>query len=225
MKETASLRVRGETLLLHPDRAVIWPRRGTVIVADTHFGKSSVFGRHGMAVPAGSDDGDRERLTRLMNSPDMRRLIVLGDFLHAPLKRDSREALDMEAWCAQRLAAGVRIQVIAGNHDRGVSAGWRGSIDWIAGEHLEAPFRFVHDSEKPISPDRDAFSLSGHLHPVTALRSLRKRPARVPAFWRREDGLILPSFGSFTGGHLIAPAPGEQVFAVSPERVVPFPVC
>jgi uncharacterized protein len=215
------LAIRGESLLLHPGRAVIWPRCRAAIVADTHFGKSGVFGRNGVAVPAGADDFDRARLTRLIAELDIRRLIVLGDFLHAPLQADSQEARDMETWNAS--LAGVKIQVIAGNHDRGIASGWRGTIDWIAGEHVEMPFRFVHDASKTTCTGSADFSLSGHVHPVVALKGLRKRASRVPVFWLRAQGLVLPSFGSFTGGYLIAPAQGEQVFAVSPERVIAFP--
>jgi DNA ligase-associated metallophosphoesterase len=214
----AALEIRGETLLLHPDRAVIWPRLRAAIVADTHFGKSGVFGRNGLAVPAGTDASDRARLNRLIAAYDIRRLIVLGDFLHAPLESASQEALDLQDWSAS--LAGIHLQVIAGNHDRGTTGGWRGSIDWIAGEHLEPPFRLVHHATHPAAGE---FSLSGHVHPVVSLRGLRKRSARVPVFWLRERGLILPSFGLFTGGQLIAPGKGEQVFAVSPEKVVPFP--
>ncbi len=222
MSEETWLTVCGEKLLLHRDRAVIWARSRAVIVADTHFGKSSVFNRHGVAVPAGTDDFDRARLTQLLDHFGGRRLIILGDFVHEPLALDSQEAHDLEQWT--RSLAGVKIQVIAGNHDRGVSRGWRGSIEWIAGDHFEAPFRFVHDCTSKLSAEGDAFSLSGHLHPVIALKGLRKRIARVPAFWLRESGLILPSFGSFTGGFLVAPKEGERVFAVSPEQVVPFPL-
>ena len=216
------LEICGETLMLHPERAVLWPRLHAAIVADTHFGKSSVFGRHGVAVPSGTDDADRMRLTRLVRDFDLRRLIVLGDFLHAPLATESREALDMESWC--RSLDGVQIQVIAGNHDRGTSGGWRGCIEWIAGEHREPPFRFLHDdTEELCGAEAAAFSLSGHVHPVVSLKGLRKRSARVPVFWLRKRGLVLPSFGLFTGGYSIVPAPGEQVFAVSPEKVVAFP--
>jgi uncharacterized protein len=212
----------GETLLLHPERAVIWPRLRTAIVADTHFGKSSVFGRNGFAVPAGTDDADRARLTRLVAEFGVRRLIVLGDFLHAPLDLESQEARDMEMWTAS--LGGIEIRVIAGNHDGGIARGWRGSIDWIAGEHTEPPFRFVHDASRaPSAGGSASFCLSGHIHPVVALKGLRKRAARVPVFWLRAHGMVLPSFGLFTGGYLIAPAQGEQVFAVSSERVIPFP--
>ena len=77
--------IRGEILLLHPERALLWPARRTVIVADTHFGKSSVFAHHGLAVPNGADALDRQRLTNLIAQSGSTRLLVLGDFLHGAL--------------------------------------------------------------------------------------------------------------------------------------------
>jgi len=115
--------------------------------------------------------------------------------------------------------------VIAGNHDRGIARGWRGSIDWIDSAHFVPPFCFVHDSAKGACTGTDAFLMSGHIHPVIKLRGLRKRAARAAVFWLRPEGLVLPSFGLFTGGQLICPSQGEQVFVVSPDNVVPFPVC
>jgi uncharacterized protein len=222
MNGTLPLTIQSETLLLHPERAVIWPRLAALIVADTHFGKTAVFGRHGRAVPAGSDERDRGRLTRLIESCGIRRLFILGDFLHEPLELHSQEAMDMERWCLELRLSGLEIRVIAGNHDRGVSRGWRGGIEWIAEAHEEGPFRFVHDYAQG-SPSENAFSMSGHIHPVVSLNGLRKRPARVPAFWLRPRDLVLPSFGSFTGGYRVSAGPGERIFAVSPERVLAFP--
>jgi len=221
MTGTLALSVSDETLLLHPERAAIWPRLGALIVADTHFGKSAALGRQGLAVPAGSDEQDLGRLTRLIRCFDIRRLIILGDFLHEPIEPDVAEAVALESWCAERRHEGVAIQVIAGNHDRGISSGWRGGLEWVAEALLEPPFRFVHDAAR--APASDAFSLSGHIHPVTALRGL-KRAARVPAFWLRKANLVLPSFGSFTGGQRVAAAAGERIFAVSPDLVVAFPL-
>ena len=221
MTGCAVIQIGGETLWLHPERAILWPKGGAVIVADTHFGKSSVFGRHGLAVPAGSDDKDRERLTRLVCDSEAQRLIILGDFVHEPLRIGSREAADLERWSASLRS--IRIQVIAGNHDRGISHGWRGSLEWIAGELIEPPFRFIHDLTKARAQVQDLFSLSGHIHPVIALKGMRKSISRIPVFWQREESLVLPSFGLFTGGYLIKPESGERVFAVGPEQVVPFP--
>ena len=213
---TVSLTVRGEELLLHPQRAALWPRRKTVIVADSHFGKSSFFGRHGIAVPAGSDDGDRDRLTRLVKESSAERLIILGDFLHAPIAADSREARDLDAW-AQALAP-VHILVIAGNHDRGAYRHFSPSIAWCESEWREPPFRFVHEASG-LKTDDQIFTLSGHVHPVMRLRAMRKESLRVPVFWQRKAGLILPSFGAFTGGYAVSPTAGERLFAVGPTAV------
>jgi uncharacterized protein len=51
-----------------------------------------------------------------------------------------------------------------------------------------------------------------------------RRRLRVPVFWQRPDYLVMPSFGSFTGGASIRPEPGDSLFAVAPERVIPLPV-
>jgi metallophosphoesterase superfamily enzyme len=42
----------------------------------------------------------------------------------------------------------------------------------------------------------------------------------VPVFWKRPDVLVMPSFGSFTGGASIRPAETDALYAAGPERVV-----
>jgi uncharacterized protein len=212
---TLRLVLQGEELTLHPQRAALWPRRKTVIVADTHFGKSSFFGRHGIAVPAGSDDEDRKALSRLVTESSAERLMILGDFLHAPIAPDSCEAQALEAW--SRSLESVHVLVIAGNHDRGAPRLWK-SIEWHERELLEPPFRFMHEARDVPGSDC-AYAVSGHIHPVIKLGSLRSTGLRVPVFWQRQRGLVLPSFGAFTGGFAIRPALGEHLFAVGPTAV------
>jgi DNA ligase-associated metallophosphoesterase len=216
MNGTLALEIRGEQLLLHPLRAVLWPARRTVIVADTHFGKSSVFGRHGLAVPHGADELDRTRLTALLAAAAAQRLLVLGDFVHGELAADGAAALELAHWLAA--LEGVRVQVVAGNHDRGAQRGWRAPVEWLAEDLLEGPFRFTHAAEP--SQHHAQFTLSGHVHPVVALGGLRKRRLRVPVFWERADGLVLPSFGLFTGGYRVEPRVDERVFAAGPDAVL-----
>ena len=184
---TVSLDVQGEELLLHPGRAALWPRRQTVIVADTHFGKSSFFARHGIAVPAGSDDDDRARLRGLVMATRAERIIILGDFLHAPIAAESREALDIDTWA--RALAPAQILVVAGNHDRGAPRHFSQAISWREGELLDPPFRFVHEGANRETDDA-TFTLSGHIHPVMRLHGLRKQRARVPVFWQRRAELV-----------------------------------
>ena len=214
--------IHGEELLLHPARAVIWPRCRTVIVADTHFGKSGHFGRHGIAVPAGTDEADRERLNRLILDADASRLVILGDFLHAPLADGGSDANDLHEWVNQ-VGSSVDIHVVAGNHDQGGSWTRPKALRWWDTSWTEPPFRFVHDADRRRPRDSGAFfTLSGHIHPVVRLRGARKGTMRVPVFWHRAAGLILPSFGLFTGGFAVTPEEGDRVYAVGSSGVVPL---
>lgn len=214
------VRVQGEELLLHPERAVIWPHCRTVIVADTHFGKSGYFGRHGIAVPAGADDADRRRLNNLLLETGARRLVILGDFVHAPLIDRSSEADDLQAWVEQ-LGKQVDIHVVAGNHDRGVSKSPSQRLQWWEASWVDPPFRFIHDADRIASREPDQlYTLSGHVHPVVRLRGRAKGALRVPVFWQKPTGLILPSFGLFTGGFAVRPASDERVYAAGDGGVV-----
>jgi len=215
-----TLCIEGQTLLLHPQRAVIWLERRTLIVADTHFGKSAIFRRHGIPVPAGSDEYDRARLKKLLDDTGAQRLIVLGDFLHAPIGIDSDDARDLVAF-AESLPD-TEIRVVAGNHDRGVIARWRPPVQWQESDLLEAPFRFTHDAGNFAGGDARGFTLSGHIHPVVRLTGARKLAPRVPIFWQRPGGLVLPSFGIFTGGYVVSPGSGDRVYAVGSRSVVTF---
>ena len=208
----------GESLCLLPERAVLWERRRTLIVADIHFGKSALLREHGLAVPAGSDAHDRDRLSRLMHATAASRLIVLGDFLHGALAADHGDASAIGAWCAAQ--PGTEIVVVAGNHDRGGAAAFRTVLTWMDEDLVDGGLRFTHDADRTGSLAADLFTLSGHLHPVARLGGLKGRALRVPVFWRRRGGLVLPSFGVFTGGMLVQAEAGDELFAAGPEQVL-----
>ena len=123
-----SRQIRGETLLLHPERALSWPAHQLLVVADTHFGKSSLFARHGIAVPGGADCLDLDRLQFLLQSTRSERLLILGDFLHGIVIPGEGTALQLERWI--RNLHPVRLLLVIGNHDRSAAAGWRAEPDW-----------------------------------------------------------------------------------------------
>lgn len=209
--------IRGETLLLHPERAVTWPSRRLLIVADTHFGKSSVFARHGIAVPGGADALDRERITDLLRITGSERLLILGDFLHGPVLPDSETAREMDHWIGSLHP--VQLFLVTGNHDRTAARGWQARTAWEGDDLHEAPFCFTHDVDAAQHAG-DAYRVGGHIHPVVALGAIRKRRPRIPVFWERTHSLVLPSFGSFTGGYRIHAQDGGRIFAADAGSVL-----
>jgi len=66
---------------------------------------------------------------------------------------------------------------------------------------------------------RTGYLIAGHIHPVFNMARVRRR-LRVPVFWQRPDVLVMPSFGTFTGGATIRPAPTDALFVAGPERVI-----
>jgi len=207
----------GEAVLLHPERALIWPARRALLIADPHFGKDDVFRRAGIALPTGTVNEDLARLTALIEAHACERLLVLGDFVHAATRAGDSFLAAFSDWRA--LHRSLVVDVIAGNHDRREQvARWHGVIQWHATSLVQPPFVFSHI---PV-PDARGYVIAGHLHPVFHLSRARRR-LRVPVFWQQRDVLVMPSFGSFTGGATIRPAATDALYAVGPERVIALP--
>lgn len=77
------------------------------------------------------------------------------------------------------------------------------------------PFACLHepaDSATPATSDAGApiaIELSGHLHPAFRLTTSRESVA-LPCFWWYDRGVVLPSFGSFTGSSPVPSDIGES---------------
>jgi len=212
------LQLRGEHLLLDPQRAVVWPARRTLIVADTHFAKDDFFRRAGIAMPRGPALDDLARLTALLRAHACTRLLVLGDFLHAATQAGDSFLHAYTLWRAAHVT--LDITVIAGNHDRHEDWGrWAKTLHLARMPILEGPFAFRHDP----ATDEQGFVICGHLHPTVRLGSRSRRGLRAPAFWLRDSMLVMPSFGIFTGGALIDAQRGDRIFVTGGERVIELP--
>lgn len=205
-----NLSLAGETLQLLEDRALFWPRAGTLIVADVHLGKSAAFRRLGVPVPSGATQADLARLDTLLVVSDADRLLVLGDLFHtAPTAGEAA----VEGFAALRARHAQRLfTVVAGNHDRA----WRRlpdawGVQWRVEALHEPPFVFQHE---PMA-DARGYALGGHIHPCVRLSGAGDS-ARLPVFWFGAAVGVLPSFGSFTGGFNVRPKAGDVLVAVTP---------
>lgn len=208
----------GARLQLLEQRALWWPAARTLLVADVHLGKGAAFRRAGLAMPEGSTQTDLRRLDSLIAQHAPARLLVLGDLFHAALATHETWWKHFDEFRARHPA--LQIQVVRGNHDRGlanVPGHWR--LDWVPEALVDPPFVFAHQPRD----DPRGYVIAGHLHPVVRLRSATDR-LRLPVFWWRARQAVLPSFGSFTGGHPVRPCRGERLVAVTPDGLVEIPV-
>jgi DNA ligase-associated metallophosphoesterase len=208
--------VAGTVLELLPERAAYWPERKTLFVADAHWGKAAAFRAHHIPVPGGTTSNDLSRLSSLIAGTGCRRIVLLGDALHA---REGRGALDTVAvWRAGH--ADVEIVLVRGNHDKRAGdppASLR--IECVNAPLIEAPFALLHH---PKESDQ-GYVLAGHTHPAVKLRGKGLQQATLPCFWFTPRVCTLPAFGSFCGKALVYPSPGDRVYAVAGDEVVEVP--
>ena len=204
----------GERVVLLAERALFWPREDTLFVADVHLGKAAAFRAGGVPVPRGATAADLARLSELLARTRARRLVVLGDFLHAAAGRVP--ALDVAFARFRDAHAALAITVVRGNHDE--SAGdppgaWR--VDVVTEPHPAPPFLLCHEPARP----RSGFALCGHVHPGVRLAGPAYDSVRLPCFVLGHRHAVLPAFGRLTGLALVAPAAGEIRVAIAGPRL------
>lgn len=210
LQKEIAIEIRAERLTLLPERAMYWARERTLFAADTHWGKAATFRAASLPIPEAMTSDDLTRLAGMVERTGARRLIVLGDMLHARKGRSPETLGAIAAWRAAH--PGLEILLVRGNHDQGAGDPPK---DWnvrCVDEPFELPpFVLRHKPGEPA----DGYGLAGHIHPAARLTGRGGQELRLPCFWFQPHGAVLPAFGSFTGTASIAPRRGDQVFVVA----------
>lgn len=219
MNTALEVEVAGTRVLLLADRALYWPEEGCLLVADIHFGKAASFRRLGQPVPSGTTAENLRRLDRLLHEHGCRRLVFLGDFLHARQGAEAPLWPVLTAWRAGH--PHLAIDLVRGNHDR--HAGDPPAALGFSLHHEPlalGPFALQHEPE----PHPTLHVLAGHLHPTFRLRGPGRQSLRLPCFRLGERLSLLPAFGEFTGGMDQASAADSRIFICGDGGVWPaFP--
>lgn len=208
-----TMQLAGETVLLLPEKALYWPARQMLVIADIHFGKAASFRAQGVPVPRGTTTDNLDALDALMAAHPTREIVFLGDFLHARAAHASATLSAMLAWRARHPE--LILTLVRGNHDKHAGdPAAELAIGMVDEPHMVGPFAFCHH------PDIAAagYVLAGHVHPVFRL-STRLDSLRLPCFLIGPARMVLPSFGAFTGGFVVTPGAGEHVCVSSGEAV------
>lgn len=216
----SGLERHGVTLL--PECAVWQEAARTLWIADLHLGKAASFRALGQPAPAGTTQENLRRLGGLIDSHAARRLVVLGDFLHARAGRTPALFAQLADWRAARPE--VEIVVVRGNHDAHAGdapaeCGFVAVDEPYALEGVEGR----HEAPSHAHAAQDRVVLSGHLHPVAWLSGPGRDRLRLPCFCLRPGRIVLPAFGEFTGGHPVEPRDWAELIATTQTRLFPLP--
>ncbi|TXI06907.1 MAG: ligase-associated DNA damage response endonuclease PdeM [Pseudorhodobacter sp.] len=198
-----------------PSGAVHWPDQQLLCVSDLHFGKSERLARRGGALLPPYET--RETLLRLetdLEATGARVVICLGDSFDDLAAAEGMDEQD-RLWLI-RLMAGRDWVWIMGNHDTGPTD--------LGGTHLaehrRAGLVFRHIG------GGDGLEVSGHYHPKVRLAGKAHR-----AFLLNDTKLILPAYGTYTGGLWAEDAalqalmgPQARALATIGTRCLPMPM-
>jgi DNA ligase-associated metallophosphoesterase len=185
-----TIAVASVTLVADCGGVLYWPEEGLLIVADLHFEKGSSYARRGIFLPPYDTAATLARLAGLIAHYSPRAVLALGDSFHdgggpARLAPDDRAMLTA-------LQRGRDWLWVAGNHDPDPAENIGGAFAAALGI---GALTFRHEP----TPNSGPGEISGHLHPVARV-SRRGHTVSRRCFVADGVRIILPAFGSYTGG-------------------------
>ena len=222
----------GETLptdadiVLLPGRAAFLPQTSTVVCSDIHLGKAATFRHAGMAIPEGSAQHDLQRLTGIVQTCRARRLLITGDLFHARSGCTQQVLDEFSVFCEQvSLSHNTEVVLVLGNHEQSLGNKFRPheiGIKRCEKEIIEPPFRFIHDHQSHFDAQPDYFTIAGHVHPTVTIKGHSGDRLTCRCFATTGTTLLLPAFGSFTGGHTIRPSNLTRIWLAQIDGVLPI---
>ena len=180
----------GETFEATADGALYWRAQHALLVADLHLEKASWFARLGQFLPPYDSHATLTAVASDADRTGARRIYCLGDSFH-------------DRFGCERLPAGARELLtaltskldwtwIVGNHDPGFADHCGGKIeDEVELGGIILRHEAVRGESRP--------EISGHFHPKMRV-NLRGRHVSRRCFVTSATKIIMPAFGSLTGG-------------------------
>ena len=211
----------GETFSATPDGGLYWPLQQALLVADLHLEKASWFARFGQFLPPYDSHATLTALAAEVQRTGATRLYCLGDSFHDRFGCDRLPAQSRELLL--EMTGRLDWTWIVGNHDPGFADHCGGTIV----EEVEVGGILLrHEAQ----PDEARPEISGHFHPKLRL-SMNGRHISRRCFVASDRKLILPAFGSLTGGldvrhpEIVRAISGEGVALVPvADRLLRFPI-
>jgi DNA ligase-associated metallophosphoesterase len=180
--------IKGQQFLLLKEKAVFWVNQEALLFADLHAGKASHFRRHGIPLSSDYFLNDLNRIENLIKRYKPKKVMVLGDLFHSDVNIENNF---VEQWVKD---LNIPFGLILGNHDvHSVSHSKIISDDYYLKDG-------IYLSHEPA--DIQEFNIYGHLHPAYAITGKARQHLKLPSFYFGPDFLVLPSFGSTTGGRV-----------------------
>ena len=203
------IKFANEEFYAYPNSALYWKRLNIVIIADLHLGKSISFAKKKQFLPPYDTKETLVKLFSCINEFEPSKLIIVGDLLHDILSVQSFQDKDYQNF--NNYTKKTEFIWVKGNHDTNIEInGFSKVLDYKIEEII-----FNHIPIKTTN-----FQICGHYHPKAKILH-RGKSIYKAAFVHNDKLLILPSFGTLTGGLNINQAPLSDLLG---KNIKLFPV-
>ena len=179
----------GYDLILHGDGTLYMPSENLLIVSDLHLEKGAALS-HGAPLPAYDTIDTLQRLEARIRLCQPHKVVCLGDSFHN-VERAFLLPPDGLA-LLHELSAMTTFLWVTGNHDATLPERLPGTV---YNEVMCGAIRLCHEAIPPF----DRPTISGHYHPKARIK-LRAGTLSARCFVQDGYNLIMPAFGSYTGG-------------------------
>ncbi|MEM7214944.1 MAG: ligase-associated DNA damage response endonuclease PdeM [Pseudomonadota bacterium] len=187
----AEIVFRDQQLCIDPRGCLYWPQERLLVVSDLHLEKGSSFAmRRNQFLPPYDTQATLELLALCIDDWRPETVLSLGDSFHdlnASLRLPQSYRLAL-----QQLMAGREWLWVCGNHDPQPPKDLGGTF---CSEIFIGALNFIHEP----GVDFRHGEIAGHLHPSAKIRR-RGKTVRRRCVAGDQNRLIMPAFGTFTGG-------------------------
>jgi DNA ligase-associated metallophosphoesterase len=199
-----------QTLLLLPEKAILWKEKSILILADIHLGKAGLFRKSGIPISDLVHSRDILTIEKLIGKYQPKEVVFLGDLFHS----DHNQGWEIfRRWMKSKEP--LQFKLILGNHDVLEAPAYQIKNMEVMERWDCPPFSLTH-----IPEETTLYNLAGHIHPAVKLRGKGRQSLRLPCFYFGAQNGILPAFGNFTGTARISVNSGDGLFVIADNKVV-----
>lgn len=195
-------------------KALYWPAKKILLIADLHLGKVNHYRKAGYPVPTSANDQNTTVLIDLLNHYKPERILFLGDLFHSHYN----EEWEVLGQVIRHFRA-ISFELVMGNHDIMSTLQYERHKVMVHREELLIDNLLLTHAplEKPVE---GIYNLSGHIHPGAKLFGKGRQALLLPCFYFGKHQGILPAFGSFTGLYPVRTVKGDQVYVIVENEVI-----
>jgi len=178
------------------DYALYLEKSKTVVIADLHLGYEGALHEEGVSIPRFQKRVMMDRIKRILERYEPRKLVINGDFKHEFSRNLSQEWKEVNE-VLDFLVGKVDIVLTRGNHDNYL-------MTILAKKGLDLKKKATSQKMTITHGHKDAKTegtlIIGHEHPSLQLRDEIGASIRLPCFLVSEKIIVLPAFTPLAAG-------------------------